>query len=240
MYFIGGDELMKKFYEHNRILTVFAIGAFLNCMVFILTDSLPEIYPGLGDLYKLTYDLCLAYLGSLVFYIVQIYMVNEKKKQNMRKQLFLYLFSIHGELNSAKQYLKTLEIALNKDYETFKSAYDEVNLKNESKYETNLDCVFNLNIKYSVASLEMCFSAIEEHMKNIYSINISSVGSNFEFLDKKIQEWIERYRSMKAYRIKYHNGVPESEKVYYECMLSIVEGLYGIYSEKVISKEIGL
>lgn len=233
-------DRVKKFYRHNKILTILAVVTFLNCIIFILTDSLPEIYPGLGDFYKFSYDLSLAYLGSLIFYIVQVYMVNEKKKQNMKKQIFLYLFSIHGELYTSKYSLETLNISLNGDYDSFKTAHNKIHFEFEPRNDKELYDLFTQNILHSLNSLDIHLNTIEEYMKNIHSINISAVGSNFEFLDESIQAWIDDYRKTKAYRIQYHNRIPQSEKIYYQCMLNAVEGLYEIYDEQIIRKELNL
>ncbi|SHK39020.1 hypothetical protein SAMN02745163_03737 [Clostridium cavendishii DSM 21758] len=231
---------IKRFYNHNKVLSSLAILTFINCIVFIITNSWPEIYPGLGELYKFSYDLSLAYLGSLIFYIVQVYIVNEKKKESLRKQIFSYLFSIHAELYTAKYSLKTLNISLEKDYEAFKKASNKVVLEFEPRNDEELNNLFNQNIVHSLTGLDKYLNTIEEYMKTIYSINISSLGSNMEFLDEKIQRWIEQYRTMKAYRIEYHNRMPQSEALYYKCMLSTIEEMYKIYDENYIKKELNI
>lgn len=233
-------KAIEKFYKHNKMLSKIGIIAILNCFVFIITDKIQEWYYGLGDLYKFSYDLSLAYLGSLIFYIVQVYLVDEKKKENLKKQIFLYLFFIHAELYTAKFSLETLEISLARDYEKFKKASNKVTLGSEPKNDKELKILFNNNIIYSLDSLQKHLNTIDEYMKTIFAINISSLGSNMEFLDPAIQEWIEQYKKMKAYRFDYHNGNPESEILYYRCMLSVVMDLYKIYDEEYIRKQINI
>ncbi|WP_443660138.1 hypothetical protein [Clostridium algidicarnis] len=158
----------------------------------------------------------------------------------MQKQIFLYLFSIHAELDTANYSLKTLDISLKKDYEAFKEAYNKIVFESEPSNERELIDLFNANIENSIKSLDIHLNTIEEYMKHIYSINISLLGSNLEFLDEKVQKWIEQYRTVKAYRIQYHNSIPKSEKIYYDCMLSSVEALYKTYTESYIIEKLNI
>lgn len=229
----------KKFYKQNSLLTWIAIGAFINCGIFLLSYSWQEWWNGAGRLYEFTYELSLAYLGSLIFYIVQVYYVNEKKIKGLKKQMYIYFISIYGEMNTAKESFKNLECSFNGDYEGLKKCGNRVML-NELQNDKEFQQLFILNIKHSITTLDSKLGVIEEYIKILFSMNISSLGSNLEYIDKDLQIWIEGYKQLKVLRLKYHNGNPKDEQVYFKAMFSYLEKLNQIYSEDFVRRELNV
>lgn len=231
---------IKKFYKQNSLLSIIAIGAFINCILFLASYSLPEWWNGAGRLYEFIYNLCLAYLGSLIFYIVQVYYANEKKIKGLRKQMYAYFLSIYGEIYSAKESLKNLECSLEGDYEGLMKCGNRVGISQNEQNTIELNQLFKLNREYAITSLDNKLGVIEEYIKILFSMNIASLGSNLEYIDEKLQSWIEEYKQLKVLRVNYHNGIPQSEKIYYKCMFSYLEGLNELYSEDFVRNELNL
>lgn len=74
---------IKQFYNYNRILSLIAACSILISVLYIISYNLPEWDPGLGKLFEYIYNLCLAYLGSFIFYIVQVYIIEIRKNKKI-------------------------------------------------------------------------------------------------------------------------------------------------------------
>lgn len=231
------NQNIKKFIKHDKLLCYIALITAGICIIYLISYDSPEWYPGLGKAFDFIYNLCLAYLGSFIFYIVQVYIPNEQKKKKLLHNIYDYLLKIYTELYSANNNLELLKVCIDKDYGKFNQLPNKVISKeNEVENEKKL---FEINIIKSMNWLNSNISVIEGYMNNIYSINIANIGSDLEVIDNKIQNWIEMYRMFKNKRsVVYHNGIPENELIYYECMIEMVSRLKDIYKEEDLIEKI--
>lgn len=231
---------LKRFYAHNKELSLLGILSLVVSILYIISIDWPEWYYGLGNIFEVIYNLCLAYLGSLIFYIIQVYIPDVKRKKEIRRKLFRYLFSIHCEVYSLSGNLETLEVCLkfSYNYEEFIGLSNRSMLKNEPpKTKSEFDKLYVHNIKSALYILDSSISTIDNLMNAIYFTDING-STDLEVIDSKVYDWIETYKSLKNKRVKCLDGNEESKLLFYKCMYSYLIKIYDIYSKEQIQKEI--
>ncbi|MCH3962980.1 MAG: hypothetical protein LKE46_01780 [Clostridium sp.] len=103
---------IKKFIRKNKCLSIGAIISFCIIFLYRLTDSCPDILWGLGDfIFKLSSDLGLAYFGSFIFYIIQVYIPREDELYKINQCIKIPIDEI---INGTKRI--TIELDLNKKF----------------------------------------------------------------------------------------------------------------------------
>lgn len=233
---------IKKFYVHNKALSLLGILSLIISILYIISIDWPEWYYGLGNVFELIYNLSLAYLGSLIFYIIQVYIPDTKRKKGIRIKIFKYLFSIHCGMFTISNELKTLETCLKSSYNS-----EEINMLSNKRLINGriprtaheFDEFYLYNINDSLSCLASAVSIIENLMDTIYSIDITG-STDLEVINSRIYFWIEEYKSLKNIRLRYLNGSDKEKLKYYECIYSWLIKLYDIYSENQIRIEIGI
>lgn len=90
---------IKKFYNSNKRLTQVSIASLIIYMSYQVTMDLPEIIP-YGDLiYNFFSELSLAFMGGFIFYILQVYIPEENKKDHIVESLSYHLKNLISELD---------------------------------------------------------------------------------------------------------------------------------------------
>lgn len=231
---------IKKFYAHNKGLSLLGLLSLIISISYIVSIDWPEWYNGLGNIFEFVYNLCLAYLGSLIFYIIQVYIPDVKRKKEIRRKLFRYLGSIDCEIFSLSGSIETLEICLkfSYNYEEFMMLSNKCLLENEPPNTKNdFDELYLYNIKSSLYYLDSSVSTIDNLINVIYFTDING-STDLEVIDSKVYDWIEAYKSLKNKRVMYLDGNEQSKLNFYKCMYSYLIKLYDIYSKEQIHTEV--
>lgn len=77
----------KKFIKSNKLLTISAIISIIFITVYQYTKDLPEYIQHMGPIYDIMNNLTLAYVGSFIFYILQVYI--PERKNNIKINSFI-------------------------------------------------------------------------------------------------------------------------------------------------------
>lgn len=158
---------MKLFILSNKILTLAFCIATIIFVSYEVTKDLPEIIPYGDFIFNLLSQLSLSFMGCFVFYIMQVYIPDRKKKINIAKQIRQKLRRITDIMLKSieelcKLYLDKFDIQ-RLTQEDFNVLGNEINfmdkLKEESpfrikKYESEITYGdYILKNKYEIESL---------------------------------------------------------------------------------------
>lgn len=94
-----------KFIKTNKVLT---IGVIISLIIFVsyeLTMDLPEIIPYGDFIFNLASQLSLAYMGSFIFYIMQVYIPEENNKTKLVPRLKIKLNLIESSMRTPLEFL---------------------------------------------------------------------------------------------------------------------------------------
>ena len=117
------------FLKENKLISFIALLSLLIYISYGVTNNLPEIFYGADYIYNLIKDLCLAYLGSYIFYIIQVYLPFIKERKTVSKAIVNDLFSLKAHmLRSIYFSLDEEQRSLDLDNLTFKDI-DKLNQK---------------------------------------------------------------------------------------------------------------
>lgn len=72
---------IKKFYISNKIISNIGICALFIFVSYIITYNMPDIF-GIEPLYNGLYNLAIGYIGSMIFYILQVYIPSKRKSDD--------------------------------------------------------------------------------------------------------------------------------------------------------------
>lgn len=117
------------FLKENKLISFIALLSLLIYISYGITNNIPEIFYGADYIYNLIKDLCLAYLGSYIFYIIQVYLPFIKERKTVGKAIVNDLFSLKAHmLRSIYFSLDEEQRSLDLDNLTFKDI-DKLNQK---------------------------------------------------------------------------------------------------------------
>lgn len=233
---------IKKFYVHNKFLSLLGILSLIVSVTYIISIDWPEWYRGAGALFEFVYNLCLAYLGSLIFYIIQVYIPELKRNNEVRRKIFKQLFSIDCEIVQFESNLQTLKVCIesNYNYEDFMKLSSKCLLKKDPPNNTEeFNSLYLNNFSMSLRYLENSMSNIEDSMNMIYFTELNG-NIDPQIIDNRIYEWIRFYKIFKINRRILLDGQASLKFKFYQCMYTELIKLYDIYSKEQILKCIKL
>ena len=77
------DEL-KKFIEHNKLISLFCVLSIVFILIFIFTNRMSEKFIFGYELMTLGYDVAIATIAAVIFYILQVYIPSKKNKKEIK------------------------------------------------------------------------------------------------------------------------------------------------------------
>ncbi|MEO2507270.1 hypothetical protein ABHA01_05690 [Clostridium paraputrificum] len=193
-----------SFIKKNKVYLILCTIAILINFSYYITNDLKEIFIGADYIFRLSSDLSLAFLGSYLFYVINIYIPNERKAKKIK-------FIIKHPI---KQIIDEMETICNIDLEV--KLNDAANILVECKngkvidgnyYDLLRNCIEIINskceeiLKYYVLIDDELLIGIHE----IYNLDLSHLimnMCNFKSFDyyseKKISELDLDFRGFKA------------------------------------------
>lgn len=100
-----------KFIKSNKVLTVGCIISFTIFLSYELTMDRPEIIPYGDFIFNLASQLSLAYMGSFIFYIMQVYIPEVRNKKILNSNIKRKLFLILNRMETLIKYLSNTYIS---------------------------------------------------------------------------------------------------------------------------------
>lgn len=100
-----------KFIKSNKVLTVGVIISFTIFLSYELTMDWPEIIPYGDFIFNLASQLSLAYMGSFIFYIMQVYIPEVRNKKILNSNIKRKLFLILNRMETLIKYLSNTYIS---------------------------------------------------------------------------------------------------------------------------------
>lgn len=97
-YFMKIKKEINIFLKENKLISFIALLSLLIYISYGVTDNLHEIFHGADYIYTLIKDLCLAYLGSYIFYIIQVYLPFIKERKTVSKAILNDLFFLKAHI----------------------------------------------------------------------------------------------------------------------------------------------
>ena len=82
MYFMREVNRLS-FIKKNKVYLILCTIAILINFSYYITNDLKEIFIGADYIFRLSSDLSLTFLGSYLFYVINIYMPNERKAKKI-------------------------------------------------------------------------------------------------------------------------------------------------------------
>lgn len=221
---------IKEFIKHNKRLSEGAIFSLIISIVYMASYNLNEWYPGLGKMFEFIYNLCLAYLGSFIFYIIQVYIPDKKKQQRLNTRIYRYLLTILCEASSIQGNINQLEDCI-KEVEKARSE-NTLGIKNMIEVDKKLGQRVNHIMQY----LNKTINQMDEYINKIRVTDREHLNE----LNISAQGWTELYVQTKINRREYHNGIVNSEVFYYKNILRIVKILQDICSIDELEKKLNM
>ena len=122
---------MKKIKNKEMLLlTIFMVLAAAIVISYKLTENLPELFTYADFLYNLASQLALAYMGSYVFYFVQVYLPERRKQKIVFKCVKMPLTKIIGDIEGVMTHLKNKTIGEDKSLRNLsKKDFEDICLK---------------------------------------------------------------------------------------------------------------
>ena len=163
---------IKLFFKESKLISIFAFIFLTIYISYGLTNNVPEIFPGANYVYTLIKDLCLAFIGSYIFYIVQVYIPLRLERREIsiliRKDFEILSHSIDHMTHFIKTICKT----------KYNLELDSLILDSKEIDLTSLDNPNNINniaIKgfVNLNSLENDLNKINMIINKCFSLNIN-------------------------------------------------------------------
>lgn len=220
--------MIKSFYSHNKVLSWLEIASLLIVLLYTISINWPEWYPGIGKWFDLLNNICLAYIGSFLFYVIQVYIPEQKKKCSIDKVIKHNIDFIYSQHYVAKNDFETYKICLERDLNKFNTAHNRKIIYEQPKNESEIETNFLVNIERLPGLIDENLNIIEEKIDTIKLINVS-VALSIDDFNNDIQVWIEKYYACKSICYKYHDGRPD---IYFNALLKQIEDLKSIYPEE--------
>lgn len=161
---------ISEFISTNKILFWLLIVSIFIFTSYNLTMDKPELFIGAEFIYNLCNQLSLAYMGSFIFYTVQVYIPEKKRRKRMKENLYYYLYEILDLMGHIYCDICT----------SYSESYNLLNIQiTESQFE-KLKKKFNLRDKVfygfkfgEISYYEYISNVIEDVEKNIEKIHIA-------------------------------------------------------------------
>ena len=97
---------IKRFLNSNTKLVYIAISSIILTITYWYTKDLPEYIPHTGPLYDWLGNLAQAYLGSFIFYILQIYYPKRKAYLNLKGKIAKCKVIVESHMKDLLDHLK--------------------------------------------------------------------------------------------------------------------------------------
>lgn len=216
---------IKKFYSDNIIIMAMFIIATICVISYIITLDMPEWIPRIEKWYNLLFQLSVGYIINFSFYVTQVYIPEQKRKQNINKCIrkkvntiliymkepFDYMADLYSEHKKKDDYLdnEIFNITTNLNLDDI---INKVNVRNNENFTMKLlisDDMIKLNnekdklfLYYSAYISEELMTALENITSSIYytmmSISCSACApSKFNGIGQENNCFIEYYNLYK-------------------------------------------
>lgn len=202
--------------KETTLCWIFIMSFFIYVSYYISKD-LGEWFEGAEFIYKLISDLSLAYMGSFIFYIVQVYTPEYKKMKKMKNNINYYLSEILDSMNHiyvdmCHDYLDEQVNLINTviTESQFKKIETKFDLNDKVKLDWDIELTYYEYILNSIYKVEKNIDKIyirlggyidEEIKLLLIDITNSSLHGNFEKIDAEYPSSIYWGQITKYYRL---------------------------------------
>jgi hypothetical protein len=245
-------KYISLFTKENFNLSVLCLVALLIIILYKVTNTLPEAFNGGEFIFKLASDLSLAYLGSFIFYIVQIYIPHYNSRKNINKEIRKKIWTVESSMRiqiytMAKKCLSNFDInnLRHDDLEKIINNFDfasksQRTCKHMNEHKLYLDSLGN---KYKTIYIksEQNYKLNLDYMLEYIAIINQEIEELFRYFD----EYIEDEKRKLLFQIKdssYHVflSLVKQEDLIHECnpfkLLhedNIIEEYYKLYKNLI-------
>lgn len=209
---------ISEFISTNKILFWLLIVSIFIFTSYNLTMDEPELFPGAEFIYNLCSQLSLAYVGSFIFYIVQVYIPEKKRRKRMKENLYYYLYEIldlmgHIYCDICTSYSEPYNML---NIQITESQFEK--LKKKFKLRDKVFCGFKFG---EISYYEYISNIIEDVEKNIEKMHIA-FGYD---LDDEIKELLLDITNSSLHREFYKIEIDYSSDIYWPQITKY----YGLY-----------
>ena len=90
---------MKKFYKNHKTLSWLLIFSIAVVIAYLLTLDVPELFNHAGDYFTVLNTLALSCIASFIFYVVQVYVPEQRRMKRINAIVKSYINRIVGEID---------------------------------------------------------------------------------------------------------------------------------------------
>lgn len=190
---------IKDFIKSNIVLSV----GFIICLIIVssyeYTKLIPEMFSGGDFIFSLFVQISLAYIGSFVFYIMQVYIPRKKEEERINTCIATPIYRIIKNIEIPIMHFKNKVIGEDRTMESI----------TEKEYEEICNAINPLDDAPIIFTdgREGCYKDyIYEHIKNVENYS-KQILTYVTFIDSKLVSIIDD-----IFNSKYH----EIFKLYYD------------------------
>ena len=74
-----------KFYKKNKAISNIGVIALVIALSYAITYNMPD-YFGIESYYSLANNICISYIAALIFYVVQVYIPEDRNQKKCIKK----------------------------------------------------------------------------------------------------------------------------------------------------------
>lgn len=179
-----------EFIKRNLILSLLFLIALTTIILYKLTNNIPEMFVSADFFFKLGSDLSLAYLGSFIFFIVQVYIPEYRRRESVKGEIINKLRLIEGQMHfqiylMARGGISKYNIDItNMSHDDFARIVEDFDFTSESFFLSN-DIIEQ---KLYLDSKGAEYKSIYLESKSKHKLHIDVMAKDIEVIKKEIHE----------------------------------------------------
>lgn len=179
-------EIMD-FIRDNVMISILSGVAILIIISYIVSIDLPELWDNAGIQFEILYQISLAIIASFIFYIMQIYIPQRKKKKAIRPYITRLMNKISDSMDIIIRELS--KCYLNQDISIVNITDEELKciINNYSpRHKTTIQVAFEIRNLTNYEMMECQFQEIDEYINKLISGYIGFMDDESEILIRDI------------------------------------------------------
>lgn len=197
------------FIKNNKTISMLTFLASIIILVYTISMDCNELWHNAGKQFEILYQLALSILASFLFYIMQVYIPERKKKQAVRPYIIRILKKITDDMDElfkqlSKCYLKR-EVSI---AEITKEQLETIMKNYSARDESDIQVCGELRNLSNAEMIELVFNDIENYIDVLINKYIGFMDEESEILIRDIMNCnLRQLFSTNGNRIGYLFGV---------------------------------
>lgn len=178
---------ISYFIRNNAMVSILSGIAILIIVIYVISMDLPELWNNAGIQFEILYQIALAIIASFIFYIMQIYIPERKKKKTIHPYITRLMDKIADAMDVIIKELS--ECYLNQEVSIANITDDQLQyiIDNYSPTDkTNIQITFELRNLTNYEMMELQFKQIDESIDKLISGYIGFMDDESEILIRDI------------------------------------------------------